>query len=98
MAHLRIAKTRIKPLADRDAKAGGKADVEAAILTPEDSSNPSESDDPEYVAVKKLRFDEDTDDDRVLAVSPHEIYFHTRSITMVLFNLALSQWLRNWVY
>ena len=96
--HLRIAKTRIKPLAAHDVKPGGKADVEAAILIPEDSSNTSASDDPEYVAVKKLRFDDDTDDDRVLAVSRREFYLHTRSITMVLSNPVLSQWLRSLAY
>lgn len=69
MGHLRIEKTRIKPIENTTPKEGGNADVEAAILVPPESSNPSESEDTEYVAVKKLRFDTDTKDDQVLAVS-----------------------------
>lgn len=39
------------------------------MLAPVPSSTTSEYDDAKYVAVKKLRFDEDTDDDRALALS-----------------------------
>ena len=60
MEHLRIEKAQIKPLARGDIRAGGKADVEPATLTPAQSSNSPEFDKTEYVAVKKLRFDADT--------------------------------------
>ncbi|KIO19418.1 hypothetical protein M407DRAFT_223103, partial [Tulasnella calospora MUT 4182] len=72
LSHLRIDRARIKPLEGQAPKAGGKAEVEAALLAPAQSSSPSEPND-EYVAVKKLRFDEDTDDDRALAPLAHEV-------------------------
>lgn len=68
LGHLRIEKIRIKPLEGKAPKAGGKADVEPAIFVPEESSGLSESGEAEYVAVKKLRFDSNTDDDQVIAV------------------------------
>ncbi|KAG9023307.1 hypothetical protein FS837_005868 [Tulasnella sp. UAMH 9824] len=73
VSHLRIDRARIKSIKGQAPKAGGNADVEAAILAPVPSSTPSESDDAEYVAVKKLRFDEDTHDDRALAPLAHEV-------------------------
>ncbi|KAG8899161.1 hypothetical protein FRC01_010641, partial [Tulasnella sp. 417] len=73
LSHLRIDKARIKPIEDQDTKAGGKADVEAAILAPQQSSNSPTSDGAEYVAVKKLRFDAEADDDRALAPLAHEV-------------------------
>ncbi|KIO16065.1 hypothetical protein M407DRAFT_34297, partial [Tulasnella calospora MUT 4182] len=74
LAHLRIDGTRIKPIESQAPKTGGNADVEAAILTP--PSQPSYSSEPEgteYVAVKKLHFDSETDDDRALASFAHEV-------------------------
>ncbi|KAG9044038.1 hypothetical protein FS837_008853 [Tulasnella sp. UAMH 9824] len=68
LEHLRIDGARITPIESEDNKRGGNADVEAAILVPEQSSSSSESGDIQYVAVKKLRFDMDTDDDRALAL------------------------------
>ncbi|KAG9041373.1 hypothetical protein FS837_012359 [Tulasnella sp. UAMH 9824] len=73
LIHLRIDKARIKPMQGRAPKAGGNADVEAAILASAKSSSSSESGDEEYVAVKKLRFDEDTDDDHALAPLAYEV-------------------------
>lgn len=70
---LRIGKSRIKPLADGVAKAGGKADVEPATLLLEQSIDSSDPTSGEYVAVKKLRFDQATDDDRVLAPLAYEL-------------------------
>lgn len=43
--------------------------MEAAILVPAKPTSSPESGDTQYVAVKKLRFDAETDDDRALAVS-----------------------------
>lgn len=70
LGHLRIEKARIKPLASGLSKAGGNADVEAAKLLPQQFSESSESDGAVYVAVKKLRYDVDADDDQALGVSP----------------------------
>lgn len=72
LSRLRIDKAKIKPIEGQVPKAGGKADVEAAMLVSAPFSSFPESDDMEYVAVKKLRFDEDTDHDRALAVSHDE--------------------------
>ncbi|KIO18388.1 hypothetical protein M407DRAFT_31961 [Tulasnella calospora MUT 4182] len=73
LSHLRIDRARIQPVEGQDTKAGGTADVEAAILAPAQSSSSPKSDDKDYVAIKKLRFDEDTDDDRALAPFVHEV-------------------------
>lgn len=73
LEHLRIEKARIKPLKDKPRRGGGKADVQAAILVPTQSSNSSGSEDTEYVAVKKLRFDSLTSNDRALAPLAHEV-------------------------
>ncbi|KIO33041.1 hypothetical protein M407DRAFT_18189, partial [Tulasnella calospora MUT 4182] len=73
LSHLRIDGARIKPIKGQSPKAGGTAEVEAAILAPAQKSDSSESDEEEYVAVKKLRFDDDIDDDRTLAPLAHEI-------------------------
>lgn len=70
LGHLRIEEARIKPL-DSAAARGGKAVVEAAILTPAEQTNSRESNDTEYIAVKKMRFDMETDGDRSLGVSFH---------------------------
>ncbi|KAG9023463.1 hypothetical protein FS837_005790, partial [Tulasnella sp. UAMH 9824] len=72
LSHLRIDRARIEPIRTHAPKAGrgGNADVEAAILIP---AQPSSSSEPDYVAVKKLRFDKETDDDRVLAPFVHEV-------------------------
>ncbi|KAG8942822.1 hypothetical protein FRC00_011606, partial [Tulasnella sp. 408] len=67
LGHLRIDSARITPIESEDNKRGGNADVEAAILAPGSSSSSSESGDIQYVAVKKLRFDTATYDDRALA-------------------------------
>ncbi|KIO18389.1 hypothetical protein M407DRAFT_31962 [Tulasnella calospora MUT 4182] len=72
LSHLRIDGARIKPIEGQPPKAGGKAEVEAAILASAKESGSSKSDEEEYVAVKKLRFD-DTDDDRTLAPLAHEV-------------------------
>lgn len=69
LSHLRIDSPRIKPIDSQAPKIGGKADVEAAILISDRPSSPSEPDVAEYVAVKKLRFDTETGNDRALAVS-----------------------------
>lgn len=45
---------------------GGKADVERAVLLPDDRCPGSR---PSWVALKKIRFDEDTDDQEALVVS-----------------------------
>ncbi|KAG9041609.1 hypothetical protein FS837_012035 [Tulasnella sp. UAMH 9824] len=73
LSHLRIDRARIKPIEGQAPKAGGKADVEAAMLISEKSSSSSESDVTEYVAVKKLRFDATSSDDRALAPLAHEV-------------------------
>ncbi|KAG9040639.1 hypothetical protein FS837_000371 [Tulasnella sp. UAMH 9824] len=67
LSNLRINRARIEPIETQAPKTGGKADVVGAILTP---AQPSGSSEPEYVAIKKLRFDTENDDDRALAVSP----------------------------
>lgn len=69
LSHLRIDSARIKPIHSQALRIGGNADVEAAILASDLPPSSSEPDVTEYVAVKKLRFDTETDDDRVLAVS-----------------------------
>ncbi|KIO20873.1 hypothetical protein M407DRAFT_29532 [Tulasnella calospora MUT 4182] len=71
--HLRIDGARIKPIESQTPKAGGKADVEAAMLTSGQSSSASEPEVPDYVAVKKLRFDIETNDDQALAPFAHEL-------------------------
>ncbi|KAG9045241.1 hypothetical protein FS837_006779 [Tulasnella sp. UAMH 9824] len=73
LSHLRIDRARIQPIESQAPRTGGKADVEAAILTSARPSNPSEPEITEYVAVKKLRFDTETDDDRTLAPFAHEV-------------------------
>ncbi|KAG9041600.1 hypothetical protein FS837_012039 [Tulasnella sp. UAMH 9824] len=73
LSHLRIHTDRIEPIEGQAPKAGGQADVEAAILLSAHSSGSSERDKSDYVAVKKLRFEEDTDDDRALAPLAHEV-------------------------
>ncbi|KIO20711.1 hypothetical protein M407DRAFT_29652 [Tulasnella calospora MUT 4182] len=73
LSHPRIDGARIKPIEGQSPKAGGTAEVEAAILASAQESDFSESDEEEYVAVKKMRFDEDTDVDRTLAPLAHEI-------------------------
>ncbi|KAG9041601.1 hypothetical protein FS837_012040, partial [Tulasnella sp. UAMH 9824] len=73
LSHLRIDRARIKPIESQAPKAGGKADVEAALLASEQSPSYQESSELEYVAVKKLRFDAETDDHRALAPLAHEV-------------------------
>ncbi|KIO20717.1 hypothetical protein M407DRAFT_29656 [Tulasnella calospora MUT 4182] len=73
LLHLRIDGARIKPIEGQPPKAGGTAEVEAAILASAQESDSSESDEGEYVAVKKLRFDEEGDIDRTLAPLAHEV-------------------------
>ncbi|KAG9048619.1 hypothetical protein FS837_012394 [Tulasnella sp. UAMH 9824] len=73
LGYLRIEKARIKPLASGLSKAGGNADVEAAKLLPQQFSDSSESDGAVYVAVKKLRYDENADDDQALGPFVHEV-------------------------
>lgn len=73
---MRIEKSRIQPIAESAPKAGGKADVQAAMLLPAQSACPSDSGVAEYVAVKKLRFADDNYDDRVLAVSFEQVFFY----------------------
>ncbi|KAG9041599.1 hypothetical protein FS837_012038 [Tulasnella sp. UAMH 9824] len=68
LSHLRVDRDRIKPIEGQTPKAGGNADVEAAILASAQSSSSPKPDREEYVAVKKLRFDKDTEGDRALAV------------------------------
>lgn len=76
MSDMRIEKSRIQPIAESAPKAGGKADVQAAMLLPAQSPFPLESSVAECVAVKKLRFAEDKYDDRVLAVSLEQFLFY----------------------
>ncbi|KIO33585.1 hypothetical protein M407DRAFT_17548 [Tulasnella calospora MUT 4182] len=90
LSDIRIEKSRIQPLADREPKAGGKADVQEAILLPEQPIYSSEPSVAEYVAVKKVRFDEETDDDRVLASFAHEVnllndLFHENVVEIIGF-------------
>ncbi|KIO20719.1 hypothetical protein M407DRAFT_29658 [Tulasnella calospora MUT 4182] len=73
LSHLRIDGARVKPIEGQSPKAGGKATVEGAILASAQAPGSSESDSEEYVAVKKLRFDDDTNDDRTLALLAHEV-------------------------
>lgn len=82
----------------RAPKAGGNADVEAAILASAKSSSSSESSDEEYVAVKKLRFDEDTNDDHTLAVSRLACSVHSRKGILTRQHLALSRSLTKLVF
>lgn len=73
LAHLRIQKARIKPLGNETITGGGSADVQCAILAPAaEPADFAQSNDTEYVAVKKLRFNTGTDDDRALVVSVHK--------------------------
>ncbi|KAG9041771.1 hypothetical protein FS837_011763 [Tulasnella sp. UAMH 9824] len=72
LSDIRIEKSRIQPLADLASKAGGLADVQAAILLPEQPMHSPEPDVVEYVAVKKLRLEEEIDEDRLLAPFAHE--------------------------
>ncbi|KIO27213.1 hypothetical protein M407DRAFT_23520, partial [Tulasnella calospora MUT 4182] len=73
LSHLRIDRARIKPIESHVPKGGGTADVEVAIL---DSSQPSSASEPEiteYIAVKKLRFDKEINQDRALGPFAHEV-------------------------
>lgn len=74
LARLRLAQDRIQTVGDASGlsqgRSGGKADVEAAILTPRTLTDTLNNENIEYIAVKKLRLDEDSGDDRALAVSP----------------------------
>ncbi|KIO33586.1 hypothetical protein M407DRAFT_17549 [Tulasnella calospora MUT 4182] len=72
LSNMRIEKSRIQPLVNSAAKAGGKADVLEAMLLPAQPPRSSGSGVVEHVAVKKLRFDEDTYDDSILAPFAHE--------------------------
>ncbi|KAG9045111.1 hypothetical protein FS837_007013 [Tulasnella sp. UAMH 9824] len=71
LVYLQIENARIMLLESEAATRGGTADVQPAILAPTEPTNILEFDDREYVAVKKMRFDMETDDDRVLVVSIH---------------------------
>ncbi|KIO19672.1 hypothetical protein M407DRAFT_30676 [Tulasnella calospora MUT 4182] len=73
LGHLRINIARIKPIEGKASEGGGTANVEAAILTPAQSPNIPESDDIEYIAVKKLRLDAENDDGQALAAFAHEV-------------------------
>ncbi|KAG9040640.1 hypothetical protein FS837_000372 [Tulasnella sp. UAMH 9824] len=73
LSHLRIDGSRITPIESEAHKAGGKADVEPAVLTSAQPPGSGELQVPEYVAVKKLRFDSETDDDKALASFAHEV-------------------------
>ncbi|KAG9030203.1 hypothetical protein FS837_003328 [Tulasnella sp. UAMH 9824] len=73
LGHLRIDKARLKPIEGKALDEGGTADVEAAILAPAQISNSSETEDTEYVAVKKLRMAAGNDDCRALALFAHEV-------------------------
>lgn len=97
LSHLRLDKTRIEAIGSQAPKAGGKADVEAAVLTSVPPSGSSEDQAPEYVAVKKLRFDSETDDDQALAVSPHGCPLIARA-NLRLLRLLLSHSLTKSVF
>lgn len=74
LAHLRIEKARIKPLDKGMPTGGGSADVVCAVLAPAaEPADFAEASDTEYVAVKKLRFNTGTEDDRALAVSVYKL-------------------------
>ncbi|KIO15480.1 hypothetical protein M407DRAFT_34939 [Tulasnella calospora MUT 4182] len=74
LGHLRIDKDQIQPIESKpESTTGGSADVEAAILSSAQSSNSSESDGMDYVAVKKLRLDKEDNYDRALAPFAHEV-------------------------
>lgn len=79
MGHLRIDRARLKPIEGKALDEGGTADVEAAILVPAQTPNSSETDDTEYVAVKKLRIGAGNDDCRALAVSLYGPFVETRA-------------------
>ncbi|KAG9041374.1 hypothetical protein FS837_012360 [Tulasnella sp. UAMH 9824] len=72
LSQLRIDKAQINRIESQAHKSGGRGDVEAAILDSGRSSSSSESD-TEYVAVKKLRFDEENGNDQTLALLAHEV-------------------------
>ncbi|KIO26319.1 hypothetical protein M407DRAFT_24405 [Tulasnella calospora MUT 4182] len=74
LSALRIEATRIQPLEIKDLGRGGNADVVPAKLVPAAVPEPSTSSDAEYVAVKKLNVDGDTNDIRGLALLAHEVY------------------------
>ncbi|KIO30165.1 hypothetical protein M407DRAFT_20831 [Tulasnella calospora MUT 4182] len=67
---LRIDPERIRTIPNSRTMHGGKADVEKALLLPGDRCPERGS---RHVALKKLRFDEDTDDRRTLAPFVHEV-------------------------
>ncbi|KIO28284.1 hypothetical protein M407DRAFT_22493, partial [Tulasnella calospora MUT 4182] len=74
LGHLRIDKARIKPIESKArSKTGGTVQIEAAILVSAQYSNSSKFEGMEYVAVKKLRFDPENDDDRALAPFVQEV-------------------------
>lgn len=67
MSSYRIEKERINPFDTGTSKRGASADVELAMLLPSDLSLSEESS--QHVAVKKLKIDDDTNQERVLRVS-----------------------------
>ncbi|KIO16123.1 hypothetical protein M407DRAFT_34242, partial [Tulasnella calospora MUT 4182] len=73
LSHLRIDRAQIKPIESHASKEGGTADVEVAILDSSRSPSTSEPEVTEYVAVKKLRFDKEINQDRALGPFAREV-------------------------
>ncbi|KAG9032017.1 hypothetical protein FS837_002825, partial [Tulasnella sp. UAMH 9824] len=74
LSHLRISRAQIQPIEKQGSvKAGGTGDVEAAILISAQPSSSPEPDGSEFVAVKKLRFDTETENIRGLALFANEV-------------------------
>lgn len=72
MSSYRIEKERINPFDTGTSKRGASADVELAMLLPSDLSLSEESS--QHVAVKKLKIDDDTNQERVLRSLVRELH------------------------
>ncbi|KAG8923207.1 hypothetical protein FRC01_013060, partial [Tulasnella sp. 417] len=70
LTNSRVEATRIERFDNAVCKHGGQADVELAALRLPSPSQPNEN---ELVAVRKMRFSDDKDDERVLAAFAHQL-------------------------
>ncbi|KAG9024683.1 hypothetical protein FS837_005240 [Tulasnella sp. UAMH 9824] len=69
----RIDKRRIRPLDTGTSKRGASAEVEPAVLLPQDVAEPLSMEKPQYVAVKKLNIGANISEERVLRSLAREL-------------------------
>ncbi|KAG8914610.1 hypothetical protein FRC00_012098 [Tulasnella sp. 408] len=73
MVDYRIDKRRIRPLDTGTSKRGASAEVEPAVLLPQDVAEPSSTEKPQHVAVKKLYIGGNVNEERLLRSLAREL-------------------------